>query len=451
MYRYILEDARHILPFNEPASQLTIGIEPLKIHQENLFTDYFKNRVELGNTFQTEDQIRHIHPGEAIVYRDNLWFDMEFLEYFMKRARASKRACRAAFPADDNAFNAYTLPLTRRIEKGVDKDGKSIYLLDLWYFPDGYTDDILPVVVPSGAKEKGFYSVPDFMAQNRGDLTHYLPERAVLSIESWVHIYYAGVIFGVFTRGSRFEEHIKTHNFTALRLLWRGIIEQRQVLTTSEVVKVGKGTVIDPTAIISGPTTIGDNCFIGPGAVIDNCAIGDNVNVSQGCQLMLSTIANNCFLPFRASTFMTVMMDNSILAQNTCLQMCVVGRNTFIGAGSTFTDFNLIGESDGRGGVSPRPIKAANIEGDLENVGQVVLGGAVGHNCRIGSGMIIFPGRMIESDVVLVASPQRRVIARNVTYEESDHHAVEIAGGVHRRQYPRHDESQEAEEAWNTW
>ena len=451
MYRYILEDARHILPFNEPASQLTIGTEPLKIHQENLIAEYFK-KVELGNTFHSKDQIRYIAPGEAVVYRDSLWFDREFLSYFMEQARKTKRACRAAFPADDKAYMTYTLPLTTDIEKGVDQDGRDIYLVDLWYFPAGYSEDIVPVIVPSGYLEKGFYSVPDFMAQDRGDLTHYLPARAVLSIESWVHIYYASVIFGVFTRGSRFEEHIKTHNFTSLNLLWRGIIEQKQVLTTSAVVKVGKDTVIDPSAVINGPTIIGDNCFIGPGAVIDNCSIGNNVNISQGCQLMLSTVANNSFLPFRASLFMTVMMDNSILAQNTCLQMCVIGRNTFIGAGSTFTDFNLIGETDSlTGRVVPRPIKATNIRGELEDVGQVVLGGAVGHNCRIGSGMIIFPGRMIESDVILVASPGRRVISRNVTYEESDHHQLEISNTGHHRQYPRLDEKDEAEAAWNKW
>lgn len=449
MYRYILEDSRQVLPFNEPASRLTIGTEPLIIHQENLFADYFK-KSELGNTFHSKDQIRHIAPGEAIVYRDSLWFDKEFLEYFMQQARATKQACRAAFPADDKSFVTYTLPLTSDLERGVDQDGKAIYLLDLWYFPDGYSDTILPIVVPSGYQEKGFYSVPDFMAQDRGDLTHYLPARAVLSIESWVHVYYASVIFGVFTRGSRFEEHIKTHNFTALKLLWRGIIEQKQVLTTSAVVKVGKGTIIDPSAVINGPTVIGDNCVIGPGAVIDNSTIGDNVNISQGCQVMLSTIGNNSFLPFRAALFMTVIMDNSILAQNTCLQMCVIGRNTFIGAGSTFTDFNLIGEKAGNQ-VIPRPIKATNIDGDLENVGQTVLGGAVGHNCRIGSGMVVFPGRMIESDVILVASPQRRILTRNVTYEESDHHQMGVAGGAHQRQYPRLNEKEEPEAAWNTW
>ena len=63
---------------------------------------------------------------------------------------------------------------------------------------------------------------------------------------------------------------------------------------------------------------------------------------------MLSVVGDGTFLPFRAALFMTTVMDNSMIAQNTCLQMCVVGRNTFIGAGSTFTDFNLV----------PAPIRA---------------------------------------------------------------------------------------------
>ena len=42
------------------------------------------------------------------------------------------------------------------------------------------------------------------------------------------------------------------------------------------------------------------------------------------------------------------------------------------------------------------------------------LGGAIGHNVRIGSGMVVFPARMVESDVILFASPERRVIRKNV-------------------------------------
>lgn len=441
MHRYVIEDTRHVPPFNQPASLLTIGIRPLKIHHEELLVRYFKQALKLGDTFNHTQRgaIRSIR-GEALVYSDNLWFDDEFFAYFMDRALKARSACRAAFAADDPAFRTYTLPLARGFEPAYDAQGRLIYLVDLWYFPDGYTDSIMPVIVPSEAEEMGFYSVPDFMTMEQGDLTHYAPLRAVMSIESWVHVYFASIIFGLFARGSRFDRYVKRHNFYSLKLLWRAVLEQRQLLSSSEVVRVGKNTTIHPTAVITGPASIGDNCSIGPGVFIDNCTIGDNVTLDDGCTLMMSTVANGCFLPFRAALYLTAVMEDTIIAQNTCLQMCVIGRSSFVGAGCTFTDFNL---------MEQKPIRAANIDGVLENVGQVVLGGAVGHNCRIGSGMVIFPGRMIESDVVLVAAPHRRVISRNVRYEESDHHVL-AARAQHTRHYPRLGEMQ-VEETWDRW
>jgi hypothetical protein len=54
--------------------------------------------------------------------------------------------------------------------------------------------------------------------------------------------------------------------------------------------------------------------------------------------------------------------------------------------------------------------------------------------------MTIFPARTIESDVVLFASEQRRVIDRDIHYEESDHHRLPFAQ-LHPRLYPRLDET----------
>ena len=48
----------------------------------------------------------------------------------------------------------------------------------------------------------------------------------------------------------------------------------------------------------------------------------------------------------------------------------------------------------------------------------------------IGAGLVVYPGRTIESDVVLMASSTRRVIAKNISYEESDHHYIG-AGDLH--------------------
>ena len=439
MYRYIIEDSHPVPPFNQPASLLTIGLSPLKIQHEELFASYFGMGVELKGVFSRSDELPHVQ-GEALVYRDNLWFDQEFFTYFMKQARATRRACRAAFSADDKAYGTYVLPLAKGFERARDQQGREIYMLDLWYFPDGYTADVLPVVIPSDAHEIGFYSVPDFMTMKQGNLTHYAPMRSFMSIESWVHVYFASIIFSNFARAGRLDRRIESSFFTSLKLLWRAVLEQKQILHASGAVKIGKGCAIDPSAVITGPASIGNNCSIGAGAIIDNCTIGDNVTIDAGCMLYQSTVGNNCFLPFRAALYLTAVMENVIIAQNTCLQMCVIGRNSFVGAGNTFTDFNL---------VAQKPIRAANRDGELESVGQIVLGSAIGHNCRIGSGMVIFPGRMIESDTVLIASPQRRVISRSVGFEESDHHYV-AGGDVHKRFYPRPQEQVEQfeEDAW---
>jgi len=431
MFRYVIEDEQHVLPFNEPASLLTIGLKPLKLHQEDMLLEYLGNECVLAGTFESPEEIIAVQ-GESIVYRDNLWFDIEFFTYFMERARKEKRAVRAAFSANDKAYQNYTLPLSTDFVPGEDDNGNPIYMMDLYYFPDGYTDDIASVVVPSDAHEIGFYSVPDFMTMKQGNLTHYTPMRSVVSIETWVHVYFASIIFTNFARAGRLDRQIETSVFKNLELLWSAILEQKQILRSSATVKIGRGCSIDPSAIITGPAKIGNNVSIGAGCVIDNCTIGDNVTIDAGCVMMMSTVGNNCFLPFRASLYLTHVMENTIIAQNTCLQMCVIGRNSFVGAGNTFTDFNLIAQ---------KPIRAVDQKGELREAGQIVLGSAIGHNCRVGSGMVVMPGRMIESDVVLVASPTRRVISRTITFDESDHHFVR-GGDVHQRFYPRPGETE---------
>jgi hypothetical protein len=73
------------------------------------------------------------------------------------------------------------------------------------------------------------------------------------------------------------------------------------------------------------------------------------------------------------------------------------------------------------------------------------LGGCVGHNCRIGTGVVVFPARTIESDVVIFASNERTVIDRDVRYEDSDHHKLPFSN-LHPRLYPRIGEA--VEETW---
>ncbi len=416
MLKIIRNHTRQIPPFNEPARDLRVMNKPLWLQQRDTLAPYTSREIELPEDAPVP-QVRE----PAIVYRDNLYFDADYIQAFLEAARSSGRPCQAAFTMQDPAFREHAYPLSTSYTCRGDT-----YLAELWYYPEGPVAEAEPLVVGLQSREIGYYHVPTYMATEQGDLVFQVPLRSFLAIDSWVHIFIADVVFGLFSRGARFEDRIDRDPFYKLGVLAHAVYEGCQVLECSRVVKIGRNCIIDPSAVIHGPTTIGDNVTINAGTVIENCIIGDNVNISQDCQLMLSVIGDGAFLPFRASLFMSTLMDNSMVAQNTCLQMCVIGRNTFIGAGSTFTDYNLL----------PMPIRALDGSSDLQAANRPVLGGCVGHNCRIGSGLVIFPACTIESDVVLFASPERRVIDKNVAYEDSDHHRTEHAH-LHRRLYPR--------------
>lgn len=428
MLKVILPAPNRIPPFNEPARDLRIQNAPLWLWQRNVLAPYVTKEMELA----AREPLPRVHEA-TLVHRNNLFFDAEYIRAFIAKARKLGHACRAAFSAADPAFREHALPLSTSYTLAG-----NLYLADLWYYPHGPVADVEPLVIDLESKEVGYYHVPTYMADQSGDLVFQLPIRSMLAIDSWVHIFIADIVFGLFGRGLRFETRLNRDLGFKLKILAKALYEGRQVLECSELVKVGKNCVIDPRAVIHGPTTIGDNVSINAGAIIENCIIGNNVNVSQDAQLMLSVVGDGAFLPFRASLFMTTVMENSMIAQNTCLQMCVVGRNTFIGAGSTFTDYNLISA----------PLLARDGNGELNFSNRPVMGGCVGHNCRLGSGLIVFPARTIESDVVLFASKERRVIDRDIFYEDSDHHRLKNAS-LHRRLYPRGDEVGGAEvESW---
>ncbi|HRE49168.1 MAG TPA: hypothetical protein PLD47_15675 [Aggregatilineales bacterium] len=435
---YVLHESAHIAPFNQPARELNVLNKPIWLAQRDNLAPYCEVEVpiEAMNDLPTT-------PEEIIVYRDNLYFDADFVNDFVEAARKAAVPCRVAIRSTetDQAFATYCLPLARNLqavnkksENGIVRSGHTreevdYYLFDLWYFPRGYQPGapISPLHMKLDSEEVGFYSVPDYMS-NRGDLTHWMTKRTIISVEHWLHLFFANVPMGIFSIGHRFEHKQKNSNLFTLKVLMRALIEQTQLLSSAELVHVGRNCTINPTAIIQGPAFIGDNVTIGAGVVIQNCYIGNNVNIDQGSQLMLSVIGDGCFIPFRASLYLTVLMEHCIVAQNTCLQMCVIGRGSFIGAGSTFTDYNLL----------PKPLEVEAMDGTRERVGQPVLGSCVGHNCRIGSGMVVYPGRMIESDVILFAKPDRRIVRKNISFEESDHHDLrpEIAR-LHKPKYPR--------------
>ena len=389
--------------------------KPLWLHQKDILDPYCDSEIEVDSTEQIPDS----EYEETLVYRDNLFFDEAFAEEFLTQARAMGKACRVAFSLDDEVITTHALPL----QSGVRREG-NVYVANMWYYPRGMEELTRPLVIDCGAYEFGSYRVPTHMSTRKGDLVFQIPLRAFLSIENWVHVYVANCLFGVLADGARMERSLSQPR-VLLKIFWRSLLERKQILSCSHLVKIGRHTQIDPTAVIQGPTIIGDNVYIGAGVVISNSIIGNHTSILHGNELLISVVGDRCYLPFRSSLFMSTIMDDTMVAQNACLQFCVVGRDSFIGAGTTFTDFNLI----------PKPLQTMH-RGELQDVGMTVLGGCVGHHCRIGADLTIYPARTIESDVILTRTDERAVISKNVTYEESDHLNWPDEG-FHPRLYPR--------------
>jgi carbonic anhydrase/acetyltransferase-like protein (isoleucine patch superfamily) len=421
MRRVIINEPSFIAPFNETARDLRVQNKPLWLWQRDLLVKHVTEEREYPD-WEVARQLE-TDKVESLVHRDNLFFNQLLIDEFVEKARAGGRPVRLAFTVNDPAIAKHVRPLTHSFFQQ-----RNLLLTDMWYLPKGVRQSLKaePLIIDTESRERGYYHIPPYMATEFGDLVYQLPKKVFVLVENWVHLFIADILLGVFTRGVNIEDRIAASWQYKLKIIRRSLIEQKRILSNSEVVKVGKNVHIDPTAVIHGYTTIGDNVTIGAGVVIDNCIIGSNVTVSQGCQLLLSVISDGCFLPFRAALFMTTLMENTSVAQNSCLQLCVVGRDSFIGAGNTFTDFNILGG----------PLKTMNHEGKLEATNLLVLGGCVGHHCRLSSGAIIYAARTIESDVVLLATDDKQFITKNVTFEQSDHHAL---GGAYKypRLYPR--------------
>ncbi|WP_322813892.1 multidrug transporter [Chloroflexus sp.] len=445
MERIVLRDPTLIPPFAEPARELRILNKPLWLLQRDLLKVYGKKAIEIDHLAEVAEIPAH---DERLIYRDNLFFNAELINTFIQEARARGTPAQIAFKATNPATGQKGDPSIERhatqLSRHIRREG-DYYVADLYYLPAGSNDlsQAQPLEIDTLSHEMGYYRIPSYMA-HKGDLTYQIPIRAFVSIESWLHVLMANVLMGVFSWAAALDVRMskaRLHNILrwtaedwrlfpgkiafSLKAFWEKInpLEEQwrnHFLASRALVKVGKRCSIDPTAIIHGPTVIGDDVYIGPGVVIANSYIGNNVNIMQGSQIMLSVVSDRCFLPFNAGLFMTTLMENSMVAQNSTLQLCVVGRNTFIGANNVFTDFNLQGEL----------IKVIH-EGVPVEVNMPVLGSAVGHNVKLGSGFVIYPGRMIESNAVIIFDNEQNLIRKTVAGH--DLNDIDEATGEPRR------------------
>ena len=143
MLKIILQAPRPISPFNEPARDLRIQNTPLWLHQRNVLAPYITREMEIPANARLP-----VSREPMLVYRDNLFFDKNYIDEFIQRAKKRKRPVRAAFASADAAFREHALPLSTSYAPAG-----PLYLADLWYYPNGPEADVDPLVIDQKVKE----------------------------------------------------------------------------------------------------------------------------------------------------------------------------------------------------------------------------------------------------------------------------------------------------------
>jgi mannose-1-phosphate guanylyltransferase / phosphomannomutase len=97
---------------------------------------------------------------------------------------------------------------------------------------------------------------------------------------------------------------------------------------------LGRGSIVDPSAVVEGPAIIGDNCSVGPGAVLgEYTTLGANVRLAEGVQIRRSVVADNGSLGPGARVEGAVIGRNCDLRRGArCEPGAVLGEGCLIGA-----------------------------------------------------------------------------------------------------------------------
>lgn len=142
-------------------------------------------------------------------------------------------------------------------------------------------------------------------------------------------------------------------------------------------VYIGKGTVLEPTAIIKGPAVIGNNCEIRQGAYLRG-----NILAGDHCVLGHTTEIKN-----------SIVMDHSEMGHFNYIGDSILGSHVNLGAGTKLANlqFRSIQEKE-EGFIHPIhiPIKGETVDTQMGKMGAIL-----GDYVEMGCNSVTSPGTLV--------------------------------------------------------
>jgi NDP-sugar pyrophosphorylase family protein len=401
MRRYVLETEQVIHPFELPAAQLPVLNRTIFEHQEDVFRQ-LKVKEKPLFVSSLEEVIPSTFP--TLVYRDDIYFNKELVLKFFDKASAVGKPARIAFLDTDPCISLHACcPLHSLEHVG------NLFLGDLFFFPSQVQEgDFTPVIIDTESIPLSWFSLLSLECGSKKRVLNtpfaagesifpplqlHVPLLSYVAIKHWTQLLFANFIWGIHCQVR--QMCIGSENRTATLRKKLSYIPKRR-----GPVHIGKDCQIDPTATIIGPTTIGDGVFIGPNVTIAAGYIGDQALLEPNSLIWFGVLGARSSLLANRNIVMSCVMDDSII--NADIRFSIVGNHSFLGGGSHITDCILRNADEGGVPKMNSPMVKVFAGDELINSGYYVLGPAIGNRVKIGSGAIIYPGRMIKSDSVIL-------------------------------------------------
>jgi NDP-sugar pyrophosphorylase family protein len=229
-----------------------------------------------------------------------------------------------------------------------------------------------------------------------------VPRLSYIAIKHWVQLLFANFTWGIHCQIRQLNNGYENQN-----LSFREIVSSPS--KHRGPIHIGRDCQIDPTATIIGPTTIGNGVFIGPNVTIAAAHIGDHAVLEPSGTIWFGVLGARSSLLANRNIVMSCVMSDSII--NTDIRYSIVGSHSFLGAGSLITDCILRNADKGEPKMNFPMVKVLAGK-EIIDSGYYVLGPAIGNRVKIGSGIIICPGRMIKSDSLILPKEGCYIIDR---------------------------------------
>ncbi len=381
MQAYILKTDAVLSPWGEPVGQALVLNEPVVDHLAGVLRQAGAAQVSQVT------EVPQSHGAERLLATDDLWLTVHLVRAFLKAARATGKP--SVLVLKEGLFTSYSHALQ---DLGQVEDGRRYPLV---YLPAGSDwrpsgdlaldeQGLEPVVIDPEASPLELPMHPAVIKEGR--LVLPMAHLAALRLAHWMHIVRANQLALLAWGSALFKVE-------PLKLLWALVraMSFNKWKIMGKLTRAGKGCDIHPSAVVEA-STLGDNVVVGANAVVRFSHLGDGVRISDQCNIQYSVLGQG------ASVARMGMLQGCVIYPGSNsghygLQLCVVGRDTFVGGEVVLGDFKPAGE-----------IMVMH-RGKLVSARTNMLGCAVGHGCQILMRATTYAGREIPNGYWILGPP----------------------------------------------